>query len=88
MTKFLLIKMLTLAVVLSFMGLWVSAQPAIQAGASKVNITPPYGTIIYGDFLPMYTKVIRDSLYVRGLAFDNGQQRLNISFIDTFIILT
>jgi hypothetical protein len=49
------------------------SQTRLRAGAAMVNITPPLGTVINGDFLPMYTKTIHDSLYVKALAFDNGK---------------
>jgi hypothetical protein len=51
-----------------------NAQRPLKAGAAMVNI-PPLGTIINGDFLPMYTKTIRDSLYVKALASENGKDR-------------
>jgi neutral ceramidase len=58
------------------------AQTQLKSGASKVNITPPYGTIINGDFLPMFAKLIHDSLYVKALAFDNGQQKFVFVVVD------
>ena len=47
-----------------------------------MNITPSYGTIINGDFLPMFTKVIHDSLYAKALAFDNGKQKFVFVVVD------
>ena len=58
----------------------------IKAGAAKVNITPPYGTIINGDFLPMYAQVIHDSLYSKALVFDNGQQRFAFVVVDNMTL--
>ncbi len=49
----------------------IQAQSPIKAGAARENITPPLGTIINGDFLPMYAREIHDSLYAKALAFDN-----------------
>jgi neutral ceramidase len=70
-----------------FLGcLTASAQPQIKAGAAKVNITPPYGTIINGDFLPGYAAEIHDSLYARALAFDNGLQRFVFIVVDNMTI--
>jgi neutral ceramidase len=60
--------------------------PGIRAGAAKVNITPPYGTIINGDFLPMYAQEIHDSLYSKALAFDNGQQRFVFIVVDNMTL--
>lgn len=82
MKKLLFHQTLILLAILSVLNLGVSAQTAIKAGVSKVNITPPYGTIINGDFLPTYTKVIHGSLYVKALAFDNGKQRFVFVVVD------
>lgn len=62
------------------------AQQSITAGAAKVNITPSYGTLINGDFLPMFTKVIHDSLYAKALAFDNGKKRFVFVVVDCMAI--
>ena len=86
MEKSLFVKTLLLCVLLCLKGIVGSAQPAIKAGASKVNITPPYGTIINGDFLPMYTQVIHDSLYAKALAFDNGKLRFVFVVVDNMTI--
>jgi len=50
---------MTIGVIFLVFGFGASAPPAIKAWVSKVNLTPLMGTIIYGDFLPMYTKNIR-----------------------------
>jgi hypothetical protein len=63
-----------------------TSRPGIQAGAARVNITPPYGTIINGDFLPMYTRDIHDSLYAKALAFDNGQQKFVFVVVDNMTL--
>lgn len=73
---------LQLMTILSLPCGYVSAQTQIKAGAAKVNITPSYGTLINGDFLPMFTKVIHDSLYAKALAFDNGKQRFVFVVVD------
>jgi neutral ceramidase len=59
-----------------------TALAQFKAGAAKVNITPSYGTLINGDFLPMFTKVIHDSLYAKALAFDNGIQKFVFVVVD------
>jgi hypothetical protein len=64
----------------------VSAQTSIKAGVAKVNITPPYGTIINGDFLPNYANEIHDSLYARALAFDNGVQKFIFIVVDNMTL--
>lgn len=58
----------------------------IKAGTAKVNITPPYGTIINGDFLPGYAAEIHDSLYARALAFNNGTKRFVFVVVDNMTI--
>jgi len=82
----LFLKTLCLIVLIIVYGLGVSAQTSIKAGASKVNITPPYGTIINGDFLPNYTKAIHDSLFAKALAFDNGSQKFVFVVVDNMTI--
>ena len=62
------------------------AQTALKAGAARVNITPPFGTIINGDFLPFYTQVIHDSLFVKSLAFDNGKQKFVFVVVDNMTV--
>ncbi len=57
-----------------------------RAGAAKVNITPPYGTIINGDFLPNYANEIHDSLYARALAFDNGTEKFVFIVVDNMTL--
>lgn len=79
-------EILALSAVLLNIGLYTSAQSAILAGASKVNITPPYGTIINGDFLPTYANAIHDSLYARALIFDNKDQRFVFIVVDNMTI--
>jgi hypothetical protein len=66
--------------------LTAQAQTQIKAGAAKVNITPPYGTIINGDFLPDYAAEIHDSLYAKALAFDNGINRFVFVVVDNMTI--
>lgn len=62
------------------------AQTQIRAGAAKINITPPIGTVINGDFLPLYAQNIHDSLYAKALAFDNGQKRFVFVIVDNMTL--
>jgi neutral ceramidase len=64
----------------------LTAQTPIKAGAAKVNITPPYGTIINGDFLPMYAMAIHDSLYAKALVFSNGKKRFAFVVVDNMTL--
>lgn len=61
-------------------------QLAIYAGAAKVDITPPYGTIINGDFLPMYARAIHDPLYAKALAFSDGKQNFVFVLVDNMAL--
>jgi neutral ceramidase len=62
------------------------SQIQISAGAAKVNITPPIGTVINGDFLPLYAQTINDSLYAKALAFDNGKKRFVFVVVDNMTL--
>ena len=57
-----------------------------KAGSAKVNITPPYGTIINGDFLPGYAAEIHDSLFARALAFNNGVSKFVFVVVDNMTL--
>lgn len=74
-----------ISVITAFVNL-ANGQRAIRAGAARVNITPSYGTLINGDFLPMFTQVIHDSLYAKALAFDNGQEQFVFVVVDCMAI--
>lgn len=79
-------KNIVVVLLLAFCGMGVSAQRSIKAGVAKANLTPPIGTIINGDFLPMYAQTIHDSLYAKALAFDNGQERFVFVVVDNMTI--
>lgn len=76
----------TLIILFALLPIAGSSQIPLKAGAAKVNITPPYGTIINGDFLPNYANEIHDSLYARALAFDNGVQKFVFIVVDNMTI--
>lgn len=61
-------------------------QPSIYAGAAKMDITPPYGTIINGDFLPLYARAIHDPLYAKALAFSDGKQYFIFVVVDNMTL--
>ena len=64
----------------------LTGQTPFMAGAARVNITPPFGTIINGDFIPNYTREIHDSLYARALAFDNSRQKFVFVVVDNMTL--
>jgi len=79
-------KLKTFIILFALIPVAVSAQTPLKAGVAKVNITPPYGTIINGDFLPNYANEIHDSLYARALAFDNGVQKFVFIVVDNMTL--
>lgn len=79
-------KLKPLIILFALIPVAVSAQTPLKAGVAKVNITPPYGTIINGDFLPNYANEIHDSLYARALAFDNGVQKFVFIVVDNMTL--
>lgn len=50
-----------------------------KAGAAKVDITPPLGTRINGDFITHYAHTIHDPLYSKALVLEN--KNITIAFI-------
>ncbi len=64
----------------------VFGQPSLKAGSARVNITPPPGTIINGDFIPGYASNIHDSIYSRALAFDNGKEKFVFIVVDNMTL--
>lgn len=79
-------KLITLFILSALIQVVASSQTPVKAGVARVNITPPYGTIINGDFLPNYAREIHDSLYARALAFDNGQQKFVFIVVDNMTL--
>jgi hypothetical protein len=58
----------------------------LQAGFSRVNITPPLGTEIVGYFCPRYAEGVLDDLEVNALALTTGQDRLVLMSADLCFI--
>ncbi len=54
----------------------------IKAGASKVDITPPLGTIINGDFISHYAREIYDTMYAKALVLQDAGITLAICVVD------
>ncbi|GAB3248667.1 neutral/alkaline non-lysosomal ceramidase N-terminal domain-containing protein [Larkinella harenae] len=53
-----------------------------QAGAAQVDITPPLGTLINGDFITHYARSIHDLLYAKALVLQHGSTTLAIVIVD------
>ncbi len=43
------------------------------AGAAEVDITPPLGTYINGDFIAHYATIIQSNLYAKAIVFKKGE---------------
>ena len=54
----------------------------MKTGFAKVCIDPPYGAPIIGYYEPRFVKGIHDSLYVRAVAFDDGEKRAVVIAVD------
>lgn len=62
------------------------AVASLQAGAAKVCITPPVGSLIVGDLGPIVSRRVHDDLYVRALVLDDGAGRLAFAVVDTCLL--
>lgn len=58
----------------------------LQAGAARVDITPPPGTLINGDFFPHRASFIHDRLYAKALVIQNGSMRLVFVVVDICVM--
>lgn len=54
----------------------------MKTGFSKICINPPYGAPISGYYEARFTKGILDSLYARGVAFDDGKTQAVVIAVD------
>ena len=57
-----------------------------RAGAARVDITPPLGTIINGDFVSHYAKTVHDPLFAKALVLKNRQTTLVIIVVDICVM--
>src|SRR5690554_4469997 len=53
------------------------------AGAAQVDITPPLGTVINGEFRSRYANKIADPLYAKALVLKDGSSVILLVFVDT-----
>ena len=60
--------------------------PSFRAGAAKVVITPPLGTIINGDFVSHYARYVHDDLYAKALVLKNQDTILAIVVVDICVM--
>lgn len=52
------------------------------AGAASIDITPPLGTRINGDFISHYAHTIHDNLYSKALALKGGEETVVMVVVD------
>lgn len=53
-----------------------------KAGAARVDITPPLGTLINGDFIIHYAQRIHDSLYAKAIVFETQETTVVFVVVD------
>ncbi len=54
----------------------------IKAGAAKVNITPPLGTLINGDFITHYARYLHEDLYAKAIVLKYENTETAIVVVD------
>ncbi len=54
----------------------------LYAGAFQIDITPPLGTLINGDFVTHYALQIHDRLYAKALVMKQGDATVGIVVVD------
>jgi hypothetical protein len=55
-------------------------------GAAKIDITPPIGSVMNGEFLPRYAEIINDPIYAKALIFEDAAVTVAIILVDTCIV--
>lgn len=59
---------------------------SFKAGAAKVDITPPLGTYINGDFVSHYAQLIHDELYAKALVMQSEEKLIAIVVVDICVM--
>lgn len=57
-------------------------QPVFLAGASMVDITPPLGELVVGNWVPLPALQIHDPLHAKCLILDDGKNRIGFVVCD------
>ena len=58
----------------------------MKTGYSKICINPPYGAPIVGYYEPRFAKGIADDLFIRAVAFDDGEKKALILAVDVCLL--
>ncbi|GAB2781589.1 neutral/alkaline non-lysosomal ceramidase N-terminal domain-containing protein [Rhabdobacter roseus] len=64
----------------------MSSNDSFRAGAAKVDITPPLGTIINGDFVTHYARYVHDPLYAKALVLQDSKTTLVLVVVDICVM--
>jgi neutral ceramidase len=56
------------------------------AGAAQVDVTPPLGTFINGDFVAHYAQYIHDPLFAKALVFKQNQLWVAVVVVDICVM--
>jgi len=59
---------------------------SFKAGAAQVDITPPLGTFINGDFVAHFAQYIHDELYAKALVMHDGEKMIAIVVVDICVL--
>ena len=59
---------------------------SLKAGATQVDITPPLGTVINGEFTNRYANHIADPLHAKALVLQNGDTSLLFVVVDICVM--
>ncbi|MGB8169850.1 MAG: hypothetical protein WCF18_20275 [Chthoniobacteraceae bacterium] len=79
-------KLLRFAAVLFILLPGIVSAAEFKAGAAAVNITPPLGTLINGNFRPVVAENVHDELHARALALTDGTTTLAFVVVDNCVI--
>lgn len=79
-----LVARFVLTIALIGMGITQAAEEKreFRAGATRVDITPPLGILIVGNFNPGPAKDVHDPLYARALVLDDGTTKIAFVVVD------
>ncbi|MDN3689366.1 hypothetical protein [Cyclobacterium jeungdonense] len=61
-------------------------QATLLAGAARLDITPPLGTLINGDFVTHYAQTIHDPLYAKALWLETSSEALVFVVVDICVM--
>ena len=63
-----------------------NSSSSLLAGAAKIDITPPLGTFINGDFISHYASYIHDNLYAKALVLKSNSTTITMIVVDICVM--